>query len=65
MNTSKDAMSDETFHRFLILYRYLRQQARQMNSQGIKPPQFAVLRFLLECDSATVGEVHTIRDVSA
>jgi DNA-binding MarR family transcriptional regulator len=50
-------MSDETFHRFLILYRHLRQQARRMNSQGIRPPQFAILRFLLESGSATVGEV--------
>jgi DNA-binding MarR family transcriptional regulator len=57
MTDSNNVMSGEVFHRFLILYRYLRQQARQMNSRGIKPPQFAILRFLLESGSATVGEV--------
>lgn len=57
MTDSKNSMSDETFHQFLILYRHLRQQARQMNSQGIKPPQFAILRFLLESGPVTMGEV--------
>ena len=57
MSDSNEATAAETFHQFLILFRYLRQQARHINSQGIKPRQFAVLRYLSEAGSATVGEV--------
>jgi len=51
------ALSGEALHKFLRLFRYLRQYARQMNDQGIKPRQFSVLLFLLESGSATVGQV--------
>ena len=57
MSSSDYATSDETFHRVLVLFRYVRKEARRMNSQGIKPREFAVLRFLLESGPATVGEV--------
>lgn len=57
MSNSSEALADQVFHRFLKLKRCLRQQARQMDSRGISPRNFAVLRFLLESGSATVGEV--------
>ena len=57
MNNPNEATPDELFHKVLILFRYLRQQARQMDSQGIKPRQFAVLRLLLEGGPAPVGAV--------
>ena len=57
MNDSSKALSDQVFHRFLRLLRYVRQQARQMKGKGIGPRDFAVLRYLLEEGPATVGEV--------
>lgn len=57
MPDPNETTPDELFHKFLILFRYLRQQALQMDSQGIKPRQFAVLRFLLESGPTTVGAV--------
>jgi DNA-binding MarR family transcriptional regulator len=57
VNIENDALSAQVFHRFLRLLRYFRQYSRQMNSQGISPRDYSVLRFLLESGSATVGEV--------
>ena len=50
-------LADEALHKFLSMYRYLRQYGRQMQVQGIRPRQFSVLLFLDEQGSATVGEV--------
>jgi DNA-binding MarR family transcriptional regulator len=49
--------AEEAIHRFLLLYRYLRQYARQIDERGIRPREFSVLRFLLEVETATVGQV--------
>ncbi|MEM7030720.1 MAG: MarR family transcriptional regulator [Chloroflexota bacterium] len=49
--------ADQAAHRFLQLFRYLRKHAREINSQGISPPQYAVLRYIAENDSATVGQI--------
>lgn len=57
MPVSNDELSREAFRRFLVLFRFLRMEGRRINSQGIKPRQFAVLRFLHESGPATVGEV--------
>lgn len=57
MNDSSVIFADQVFHRVLRLQRYLRQHARQMDEQGITPRHFAVLRFLLESEPATVGDV--------
>jgi DNA-binding MarR family transcriptional regulator len=57
MNDSSVTFADQVFHRFLRLQRYLRQHARQMDEQGITPRHFAVLRFLLESEPVTVGDV--------
>jgi DNA-binding MarR family transcriptional regulator len=51
------ALASEAIHKFLKLNRYLRQYARQMDGQGIRPREFSVLRFLLEAGPATVGHV--------
>jgi DNA-binding MarR family transcriptional regulator len=51
------ALSEEIIHKFLTMNRYLRQCARRMTNQGIRPPEFAVLHFLLESGPATVGQV--------
>jgi DNA-binding MarR family transcriptional regulator len=57
MVTSNEDISSEAFHRLLRLMRYFRQHARQVRGQGISPRDYAVLRFLSESGSATVGEV--------
>ena len=54
---SSGSLSEEVIHKFLRLNRFLRRFARQMDSQGVRPRQFAVLRFLLELGPATVGQV--------
>jgi DNA-binding MarR family transcriptional regulator len=51
------SLSDQAAHKFLLINRYLRQYARQMDSQGIRPREFSILRFLLEKGPATVGQV--------
>lgn len=57
MNNLANALAEEVIHKFLTMNRYLRQRARQMSSQGIRPREFAVLRFLLESGPTTVGQV--------
>lgn len=52
-----EPQAEEAIHRFLLLYRYLRQYARQIDERGIRPREFSVLRFLLEVKTATVGQV--------
>ncbi|MFN8488810.1 MAG: MarR family transcriptional regulator [Caldilineaceae bacterium] len=57
MDNLTDALASEAIQKFLTLNRYLRQYARQMNEHGISPREFSTLRFLLEVESATVGQV--------
>lgn len=54
---STEQLSSEAIHKFLILYRYLRQYGRQIDERGIRPREFSVLRFLQESGTATVGQV--------
>jgi DNA-binding MarR family transcriptional regulator len=54
---STELLASEAIHKFLNLNRYLRQYARQMDQQGVRPREFSVLRFLLEAGVATVGRV--------
>jgi DNA-binding MarR family transcriptional regulator len=56
-NDSDEHLADEAFHKFLSLFRFLRQYSRQMDDRGISPRHFSVLRFLHESGAATVGEV--------
>jgi DNA-binding MarR family transcriptional regulator len=65
LNNSNQALSEEVIHKFLRLNRFLRRYARQMDSQGVRPRQFAVLRFLLEAGPATVGQVQAYLYLSA
>ncbi len=57
MNDTNETIATDAFRSVLKLLRYLRQHARQMNSQGISPQHFSVLRFLLESGPVTVGQV--------
>lgn len=57
MNDSHAALSGQAIHRFLVLFRHLRQYSRQVSQQGLRPRQFSVLLFLRESGPATVGQV--------
>ena len=57
MADTQQALAAETMHKFLRINRYLRRYARQVNDYGIAPKKLSVLRFLLEQESATVGQV--------
>ena len=50
-------LATEVVRKFLLLNRYLRQYARQMDDQGIRPVEFSVLHFLEENGPSTVGQV--------
>lgn len=55
-----ETLSDQVFHRLLTLLRYTRKHARMMMAEsGLTPREFSVLRYLMESDSATVGQVQT------
>jgi MarR family transcriptional regulator, organic hydroperoxide resistance regulator len=54
---STTELASQAFRRLLVLFRFLRQHAREMHGQGISPRDFSAMRFLLECGPATVGAV--------
>jgi DNA-binding MarR family transcriptional regulator len=58
-------LANEALRKFLMIHRYLRQVARQMDEQGLRPRQFAVLIYLLDSDSATVSEIQDYLYTSA
>lgn len=57
MNIPRHPLANQALHKFLLIHRHLRQVARQMDEQGLRPRQFAVLLHLLDVDSATVGDI--------
>lgn len=57
MNQPRSPLAQAALHKFLLINRYLRQYAGQMDERGLRPRQFSVLRFLLENGPATVGAV--------
>jgi DNA-binding MarR family transcriptional regulator len=57
VSTPNHPIASDVLQKFLLIHRHLRQIARQFDSQGMRPRQFAVLRFLLEQGSATVSQV--------
>jgi DNA-binding MarR family transcriptional regulator len=58
MGEGREALSDRVFHRFLSLQHYLRRHARSLvDERGLTPRDLSVLRYLLESEAATVGEV--------
>jgi DNA-binding MarR family transcriptional regulator len=58
MNDTQEPLSDQVFHRFLALQHTLRRHARLLiDERGLTPRDLSVLRYLLELESATVGQV--------
>ena len=55
---AQEPLSDQVFHRFLALQHNLRRHARQLiDERDLTPRDLSVLRYLLEIESATVGQV--------
>lgn len=57
MTDTSETLAGEAIHKFLLINRFLRQYAHQMDDRGIRPREFSVLRFLWESGPATVGQV--------
>jgi MarR family transcriptional regulator, organic hydroperoxide resistance regulator len=58
MPDAQGSLSDQVFHRFLALQHYLRRYARSLiDERGLTPRDLSVLRYLLESEPATVGQV--------
>ena len=57
MTNERETLAGEAIHKFLLINRFLRQYAHQMDDRGIRPREFSVLRFLWETGPATVGQV--------
>jgi DNA-binding MarR family transcriptional regulator len=58
--------ASEALHKFLLIHRHLRQNAREVDDHhGLRPRQFAVLRYLLEHGPATVSDIQEYMYISA
>jgi DNA-binding MarR family transcriptional regulator len=57
LTNTPESLAGAAIHKFLLINRFLRQHAHQMDDRGIRPREFSVLRFLLETGPATVGQV--------
>ncbi len=51
------SVASDALHKFLLIYRHLRQTARLVDAQGIRGRQLAVLQFIQEHGPATVSEI--------
>ncbi|MBN1965621.1 MAG: winged helix-turn-helix transcriptional regulator [Anaerolineae bacterium] len=57
MDVPENQLAADVLHKFLLVYRHLRQYHRQMDSESVRPRHAAVLRFLIAQGPATVGDV--------
>jgi DNA-binding MarR family transcriptional regulator len=54
---ANSSSASDALHKFLLIHRHLRQTARNVDVQGIRGRQLAVLQYLQEQGSATVTEI--------
>jgi DNA-binding MarR family transcriptional regulator len=57
MDGQDQALYLETIQTFLAVYRYLRQYSRQLHSEGFSGRKIATLRYLLEAEPLTIGQL--------
>ncbi len=55
--TSNSPVASDALHKFLLIFRHLRQTARSVDERGIRGRQLAVLQFIQEQGPATVTEI--------
>ena len=63
--SSNPAIASDALHKFLLIHRHLRQDARVVDQRGIRGRQLAVLQFLREHGPATVTETQEYLYTSA
>ncbi|MCA9886201.1 MAG: MarR family transcriptional regulator [Anaerolineae bacterium] len=63
--SSEASTAQEALHKFLLIYRHLRQVARNVDEKGVRGRQLAVMQFLQEQGSATVSEIQNYMYISA
>jgi DNA-binding MarR family transcriptional regulator len=61
---SEDLLYQDTVHKFLAVYRYLRGFSRQMQEEGLSGRKIAALRYLLEAGPRTIGQMRDYLYVS-
>jgi len=61
---TQDSLYQDTIHKFLTVYRYLRGFSRQMQEEGLSGRKIAALRYLLEAGPRTVGQMRDYLYVS-
>jgi len=54
---SDETLASEALHKFLLIHRHLRQMSRNVDKAGMRGRQLAVLQYLNEQGSATVGDI--------
>jgi DNA-binding MarR family transcriptional regulator len=57
MDGQHEALYLETIHTFLTVYRYLRKYSRQLHREGFSGRKIATLRYLLEAEPLTIGQL--------
>jgi DNA-binding MarR family transcriptional regulator len=57
MDSQGEALFLETIQTFLTVYRYLRRYSCQMHSEGLSGRQIATLRYLMETEPLTIGQL--------
>ena len=57
MDGQDEALYLETIHTFLTVYRYLRKYSRQLHSEGFSGRKIATLRYLMEAEPLTIGQL--------
>jgi DNA-binding MarR family transcriptional regulator len=57
MDGQDEALFLETIHTFLTVYRYLRKYSRCLHSKGFSGRKIATLRYLMEAEPLTIGQL--------
>ena len=64
MSEINKSLAFDTIHKFLELYRYVRQYGHQVQIAGLRGREFAILRFLLE-GPLNIGDICDYMFISA
>ena len=64
MDGQDEALYLETIHTFLTVYRYLRRYTRRLHSEGFSGRKIATLRYLMEAEPLTIGQLRDYLYVS-
>ena len=57
MVSRNDVLYNDTIHKLLAVYRYLRQYGRRMSDEGVSGRKLSTMRYLLEAGPLTIGQI--------